>query len=60
MARRTGKENFPMNRRTIPMLVLAAVMDCEAGAQQDVYPAKGPTPQQQQVSATRSQNLEQT
>jgi len=49
-----------MNRRTIPMVVLAAVMDCEAGAQQDVYLAKGPTPQQQQASATHSQNLEQT
>ena len=60
MARRSGKEYFPMNRRTIPMVVLAAMMDCEAGAQQDVYLAKGPTPQQQQASATHSQNLEQT
>jgi len=38
-----------MNRRTIPMLVLAAAMIGEAGAQQYVYPAKGQTPQQQKT-----------
>jgi hypothetical protein len=37
-----------MNRHTISMLVLAAAMVSEAGAQQYVYPAKGQTPQQQQ------------
>ena len=37
-----------MKQRTLSMLVLAAAMIGEAGAQQYVYPAKGQTPQQQQ------------
>jgi len=51
-----------MNRRTIPMLVLAAAMIGEAGAQQYVYPAKGQTPQQQKTdeSACYTWAVEQT
>jgi len=43
-----------MNKRTISMLVLAAAMVSEAGAQQYVYPAKGQTAQQQQQAFAKA------